>query len=222
VSGSAPLCPPGGRSPTRISSLRGINLRPERRTERIEPRSTRRAIAFRLRFVSAAASEIVKFRFAGTVLSRFQEKENENGDEGSHEQQARSQQKLAAEHHCHLRGSITPFSGVAEGGCVRKGGVFVGGMWSPPQPRRHKEDMRTRTTRKLKCSPACRVDCGDTLQRVAPPMKTPSCGLESSCARASAVHVWCFLSIAPATEIGTFRRGRPRMVRAMRNARFAR
>jgi hypothetical protein len=83
-----------------MSSLRGINLRPERRTERIEPRSTRRAIAFRLRFVSSAASEIVKFRFVAMVLSRFQEKENQNGDDGSHEQQAHSQQESAAEHYC--------------------------------------------------------------------------------------------------------------------------
>jgi hypothetical protein len=47
--------------------------------------------------VSSAASEIVKFRFVATV-SRFQEKENENGDEGSHEQQTHSQQESAAEH----------------------------------------------------------------------------------------------------------------------------
>jgi hypothetical protein len=98
VDRSAPLCPPGGRSPTRINSLRGINLLPERRTERIEPRSTRRAIAFRLRLVSSAASEIVKFRFAATVLSGFQQKENENGHEGSHQQQAHSQQESAAAH----------------------------------------------------------------------------------------------------------------------------
>jgi hypothetical protein len=126
VDRSAPLNPPGGKSPTRISSLRGINLLPERRTERIEPRSTRRAIAFRLRLVSSAASEIVKFRFAATVPSGLHEKENENRDDGSREQQGHSQQESAAQHTAHLRGSITPFHGGEERGFAFEEGAFRG------------------------------------------------------------------------------------------------
>ena len=47
----------------RINSLRGISRLPERSTERTDPRSTRRAIAFRLSPVTSAASVMVKFRF---------------------------------------------------------------------------------------------------------------------------------------------------------------
>jgi len=60
--GSGAAAPSSGTRPARTSSERGTSRRPLRTSERSEPRSIRRAIAFRLSPVRSAASAIVYVR----------------------------------------------------------------------------------------------------------------------------------------------------------------
>src|SRR5215208_4859679 len=85
---SAPPFPSEGRSPTRANSLRGMSRLPERRTERTEPRSTRRAMALRLSPVNSAASVIVRLRLRATYPLDPKENEHETGGDRDRDQQS--------------------------------------------------------------------------------------------------------------------------------------